>query len=126
MVFTDKYIEEVLKGFSIETSKSDPLSFYALVYAKLCTRLGIFYCKSHEQILVESRLGALDYCKNILKYLRSIKELFLIFEEGLELRVGEYTDADGRISTSVCILEFCWFDILEGFQAIDQWKPMML
>ena len=58
--------------------------------------------------------------KNISKYLRSTKGLFLIFEEGLELRVGGYIDADGRMSTSAYILELCWFDLLEGFQAIDQ------
>ena len=71
----------------------------------LCTRLAISCCESYEQILIESRLGALDCCKNIAKYLRSTKGLFLIFEEGLELRVGGYTDADGRMSTSACILE---------------------
>ena len=64
--------------------------------------------------------------KNISKYLRSTKKLFLIFEEGLELKVGGYTDADGRMSTLVYILELHWFDILEGFQAIDQWKLNML
>ena len=72
----------------------------------LCTRLGISYCESHEQTLVESRLGALDYCKNISKYLRSIKGLFLIFEEGLELRVGGYTDVDGRMSTLHIFLSY--------------------
>ena len=70
----------------------------------LCTRFRISCCEGHEQILVKSKLRALDYCENILKYLRSTKNLFLIFGEGLELRVGGYTD--GRISTSVCILEF--------------------
>ena len=52
-------------------------------------------------------------------YLRSAKELFLIFEEGLELRVGGYTNIDGRMSILACILELCWFDMLERFQAID-------
>ena len=32
--------------------------------------------------------------KNILKYLRRIKDLFLIFGEDSELRVEEYTDLD--------------------------------
>ena len=68
----------------------------------------------------------MDCCENIPKYLRSTKRLFLIFEEGLELKVGGYTDADGRISTSACILELYWFGMLEGFQAIDQWKLNML
>ena len=86
----------------------------------LCTRFGISYCESHEQILVKSRLRALDYCENISKYLKSTKRLFFVFEEGLELRVGGYTNADGRISTSVCILELYWFGMLEGFQTIDQ------
>ena len=58
--------------------------------------------------------------KNISKYLRSTKKLFLIFEEGLELKVGGYTDADGKITISACILELCWFGMLEGFQTIDQ------
>ena len=58
--------------------------------------------------------------KNILKYLRRTKNLFLIFGEGSELRVGGYTDTYNRISTSECVLEQCWFGMLEGFQAIDQ------
>ena len=69
----------------------------------LCNRLGLSCCESYEQILIESRLGALDCCKNIPKYLRSTKGLFFIFEEGLELRVGGYTDVDGRMSTSAYI-----------------------
>ena len=32
--------------------------------------------------------------KNILKYLRRTKDLFLIFERGSELRVEEYADSD--------------------------------
>ena len=68
----------------------------------------------------------MDYCENISEYLRSTKGSLLIFEEGLELRVGGYTDADSRMSTSACILELCWFDLLEGFQIIDQWKLNML
>ena len=46
----------------------------------------------------------LDYCENILKYLRRTKNLFLIFREGLELRMGGYMDADDRMLTSECIL----------------------
>ena len=53
--------------------------------------------------------------KIIPEYLRSTKGLFLIFEDGLELRVERYTDADGRISILACIFELCWFDLLEGF-----------
>ena len=90
------------------------------------TQLGISCYESYEQILVESRLGALDCCENILKYLKSTKRLFLIFEEGLELRVGGYTDADDKISISACILELCWFGMLEGFLTINQWKLNIL
>ena len=92
----------------------------------LCTQLGISCCESHEQILVESRLGALDCFENIPKYLESTKRLLLIFKEGLEQRVGGYTDADSRLSTLACILELCWFSMLEGFQTINQWKLNML
>ena len=81
----------------------------------LYTRLGISCYESHEQILVESRLGALDCCENISKYLRSTKGLFLIFEKGLELRVGGYTDAEGRMSVSACIFKLYWFGMLERF-----------
>ena len=77
------------------------------MYAMLCTRLGISYYENYEQILVKSRLGVLDCCENIPKYLKSTKGLFLIFEKMLELRVGGYTVADGRISISACILELC-------------------
>ena len=62
--------------------------------------------------------------KNIFKYLRNTKDLFLIFEKRLELRVGGYID--GRIFASVFILELCWIDMLEGFQATDQWKLNIL
>ena len=47
--------------------------------------------------------------KNILKYLRRTKDLFLIFGEDSELRVEGYTDSDfipdpdDRKSTSGCI-----------------------
>ena len=58
--------------------------------------------------------------KNIPKYLRSTKRLFFIFEEGLELRVGGYTMLMIKCLTSVCILKLCQFNILEGFQKIDQ------
>ena len=73
----------------------------------LCTRLGISYCESHDQIFIESRLKAIDCCENTPKYLRNTKGLFLIFGEGSKLTEGGYTDADGRMSTSVCILELC-------------------
>ena len=87
----------------------------------LCIRLGISCYESHEQISVESRLGPLDYYKNISKYLRNTKDLFLIFGEGLELRVRGYTNVDGKISTSIYILEYvgsvCW----KGFkQSINE------
>ena len=62
--------------------------------------------------------------KNIPKYLRSTKGLFLIFGEKLKLRVRGYID--GRIFASVFILELCWIDMLEGFQATDQWKLNIL
>ena len=72
-----------------------------------CCVLDLVYLtvRSHEQILVKSKLGALHCCENISKYLRSSQKLFLIVEERLELRVGGYTDADDRMSISVCILE---------------------
>lgn len=50
--------------------------------------------------------------KNIVKYLRKIKDLFLIFREGSELLVEGYTNLDfmsnidDRNSTSGCIF-FC-------------------
>ena len=65
----------------------------------------ISYYESHEQISVESRLGALDSCENTPKYLRNTKGLFLIFSEGSELRVGGYTDADDRMSILECVLK---------------------
>ena len=84
------------------------------MYAKLFTRFGIFCCEYYKQILVKSRLEALDCCKNIPKYLGSTKGLFFIFKKGLELRVGGYTDVDGRMSISACILKLCWFDMMKG------------
>ena len=48
----------------------------------------------------------LNYCENIFKYLRRIRNLFFIFGEGSKLEVRGYTnldfmsDIDGKISTS--------------------------
>ena len=89
----------------------------------LCYVLDLIYLALRvTSRFIDFRLRAMDCCKNILKYLRSTKDLFLIFGEISKLRVERYIDVDGRMSTSVYIIELCWFGMLKKFQATDQWK----
>ena len=82
----------------------------SLMYAMLCTQpdiaLAVSVTSRYQSNLNEEHWIAV---KNILKYLRRTKDLFLIFGGDSELRVEGYTDsdfmsdADDRISTSGCI-----------------------
>ena len=74
--------------------------FYALIigsliYIMLCTRYDIVFVVSitsrYQSNLDEEHWMAV---KNILKYLRRIKDIFLIFEGEEELRVQEFIDSD--------------------------------
>ena len=71
------------------------LAIESLVYAMLCTRLAIALTMS-----VTSRYQSNPseehwiVVKNIFKYLRRTKDLFLIYGEGSELRVEGYTELD--------------------------------
>ena len=83
----------------------------SLMYAMLCTRpdivLTIIVTSIYQSNPNEEYWIAM---KNILKYLRRTKNLFLIFEKDSKLRVEGYTDsdfifdADDRMSTSWCII----------------------
>ena len=52
----------------------------------------IICSKCHEQIPIRPRNGSLGGCKNILKYLRRTKDVFLICGDG-DLIVNGYSDA---------------------------------
>ena len=81
------------------------------MYAMLCTRSDITLAVSvTSRYQLNSGEEHWIAVKNILKYLRMTKNLFLIFEGDFELRVKGYTDSnfmsdsDDKISTSGCIL----------------------
>ena len=86
------------------------LAIKSLIYAMLCTRPDITLAMSvtnrYQANLDEEHWIAV---KNIFKYLRRTKNLFLIFDEKSELKVEGYTDSDfmtnsdDRKSTSRCI-----------------------
>ena len=99
----------------------------SLMYAILCTWSNIALTVSITS-KYQSNLGEEHWIviKNILKYLRRIKDLFLIFRGELDLQVKWYTeldfmsDLDDRKSTSKNI-----FNKLKEFQTIDHWKLSM-
>ena len=82
----------------------------SLMYVMLCTQpdiaLAMSVASRYQMNPGEEHWIAI---KNIFKYLRRIKNLFLIFGRGLELKVKGYTDSDfnadvdDRKSTSECI-----------------------
>ena len=67
----------------------------SLIYTMLYTRSDIIFTVSimnrYQSNPDEEHWIAV---KNILKYLKRIKDLFLIFERGSELRIKGYTDSD--------------------------------
>ena len=85
-----------------------------LVYAMLCTWTNIIFSISVTR-RYQSNPDEEHWIpvKNILKYLRRTKDLFLIFGGGSELRIEGYTDSnfmsdpDDRKSTSESVF-VCW------------------
>ena len=67
----------------------------SLMYVMLCTRLDIALAVSVTS-RYQSNSGEEHWIvmKNILKYLRRTKNLFLVFGGNFELQVEEYTDSD--------------------------------
>ena len=67
----------------------------SLIYAMLCTQfdiaLAVGVASRYQSNLDEEHWMAM---KNILKYLRRTKNLFLVFGGGSELQVERYTDLD--------------------------------
>ena len=65
----------------------------SIIYAMLCTRLNVSYVLSVTSRYPSNHSkGHWVAVKNILKYLRRTKDLFLIYGDG-NLFVREYTDA---------------------------------
>ncbi|WVZ50488.1 hypothetical protein U9M48_001734 [Paspalum notatum var. saurae] len=74
-----------------------------MMYAMIYTRLDIFFALS-----VTSRYQScpVEAVKNILKYLRRTKNMFLVFGGEEELVVKGYTDTDSKLdSYSVSMME---------------------
>ncbi|GJW30687.1 hypothetical protein Tco_0047562 [Tanacetum coccineum] len=84
------YIEKILKRFYMENSKR------SIMYAVRCTRPDVAFTQNmtsrFQQNLGEEHWSAV---KNILKYLRNTKDMFLVYGGNMEqqLRVSCYTDA---------------------------------
>ena len=65
----------------------------SIMYAMLCTRPDVSYALSVMRIYqLDSGMGHWDAVKNILKYLRRNKDVFLIYGDG-DLSVNGYSDA---------------------------------
>ena len=73
-----------------------------IMYAMLCTRPDVSYALSvtsrFQSTYGEDHWAAV---KNILKYLRRIKDLFLVYEKG-DLQVNGYTDANFQSDKDDC------------------------
>nr|GFB78749.1 hypothetical protein [Tanacetum cinerariifolium] len=97
------YIEKILKRFYMENSKcraipmQEKLTLRSIMYAVRCTRprpdvaLAQNMTSRFQQNPGEEHWTA---AKNILKYLRNTKDIFLVYEGNMEreLRVSRYTD----------------------------------
>ena len=68
----------------------------SIVYVMLCTRPILSHTECHEQIPNKSRGGSLDNYKDILKYLKRTKDVFLVYG-GAELQVKGYANASFQI-----------------------------
>ena len=79
---------------------------YAMLYTRRAIALVVSVMSRYQANIGEEYWIAI---KNIFKYLRRTKDLFLIFDEGLKLKVEGYIDLDimfdvnDRRSTSECI-----------------------
>ncbi|KAK8990901.1 hypothetical protein V6N11_028857 [Hibiscus sabdariffa] len=106
------YIDKVLKRFSMEESKrgflpmrhgislskemcpSTPQGNVLIMYAMICTRPDLSYALSMTS-RYQANLGEGHWTtvKNILKYLRRTKDVFLVYGGEEELRIKGYTNA---------------------------------
>ncbi|KAK8619616.1 hypothetical protein V6N13_135898 [Hibiscus sabdariffa] len=121
------YIDKVLKRFSMEKSKRGFLPMrhgislskemcpstpqerermsqipYAsaigsIMYAMICTRPDLSYALSISRYQANPGEGHWTAVKNILKYLRRTKDVFLVYGGEEELRIKGYTDASFQI-----------------------------
>ncbi|GKA75207.1 retrotransposon protein, putative, ty1-copia subclass [Tanacetum coccineum] len=101
------YIEKILKRFYMENSKRGTIPMQeklklsksqgSIMYVVRCTRPDVAFAQnmtSRFQRIGLRKHGVADY-KNILKYLRNTKDMFLVYGGNMErqLRVSCYTDA---------------------------------
>ncbi|GJZ65586.1 retrotransposon protein, putative, ty1-copia subclass [Tanacetum coccineum] len=96
------YIEKILKRFYIENSKrgtipmQEKIKLRSIMYAVRCTRPDVAFAQNmtsrFQQNPGEEHWTAV---KNILKYLRNTKDMFLVYGGNMkrQLRVSCYTDA---------------------------------
>ena len=67
----------------------------SIIYAMLCTRLGVAYALGlTNRFQADPGEDHQKSVKNILKYLRRTKDIFLIYEEGSKLKLEGYTDSN--------------------------------
>ncbi|GKF56777.1 retrotransposon protein, putative, ty1-copia subclass [Tanacetum coccineum] len=100
------YIEKILKRFHMENSKrrsipmQEKLRLSSIMYVVRCTRPDVAFAQNITSRFQQNP-GDLYWTtvKNILKYLRNTKDMFLVYGGDLkrELRVSCYTD-DGYLT----------------------------
>nr|GEZ30237.1 retrovirus-related Pol polyprotein from transposon TNT 1-94 [Tanacetum cinerariifolium] len=88
------YIEKILKRYSMENSKRGTVG--SILYAVRCTRPNVTFAQNITSRFQQNPGDThWNTVKNILKYLRNTKDMFLVYGGDLkrELRVSCYTDA---------------------------------
>ncbi|GJZ53879.1 retrotransposon protein, putative, ty1-copia subclass [Tanacetum coccineum] len=113
------YIDKILKRFKMDASKritipmQPNVDWSSMMYAVRCTRLDVAFSYNltsrYQQMPGESHWTAV---KNILKYLRNTKDMFLVYggDSTTELSVTCYTDASWAeyIAASEAAMEAIW------------------
>jgi hypothetical protein len=93
----------------------------SIMYAMLCMRPDVSYALSATS-RYQSNYGDAHWTiiKNILKYLRRTKEVFLVFGGEEELVVNGYSDATFQIDADHSKLQSCFVSCLNGLPV--SWK----
>nr|GEU52217.1 hypothetical protein [Tanacetum cinerariifolium] len=96
-LFQSAYIEKILKQYCIENSKRGS----SIMYAVRCTRPDVAFAQNVTSRFQQNP-GDLHWTnvKNILKYLRNTKDMFLVYEE------AEYTAAFDALKEALWVRKF--------------------
>ena len=86
----------------------------SIMYAMICMRPDVSYALSVTSMF-QSNYGEEHWAivKNILKYLRRTKDMFLVYGEG-DLQVSRYTDASFQSNKDDCKSQFGYVFMIGG------------